>query len=120
MIEFEELPEFERDFKKRSKKYRHFPKDFDVFKDALRGSLPEEHLRGTFRISDLGDTVQTPIYKVKGFKSSDFSGKGIKSGFRIIYAYSPDDECVTFIEVYHKNKQENESRDRIYNYFKVE
>ncbi|UZE92080.1 MAG: hypothetical protein IB616_05030 [Methanosarcinales archaeon] len=116
MTAFKEVPEFAKDVKKLSKKYRHFDKDFERFKKALNASLPN-HLRRTIRIAGLGHDVKTPVYKVKTFKSSDFKGRGARSGFRIIYAHQPNDDCIIFIEAYHKNKQENESRDRIYRCF---
>lgn len=118
MTTFEEVPEFTNDIKKLGKKYHHFDGDFERFKIILQTCLPE-HPRGTFRIAGLGHTVKTPIYKVKDFRSIDFKGKGSRSGFRIIYAYLQEKDHVIFIEAYHKNKQENEDKNRIYKYFKI-
>jgi len=116
MTAFKEVPEFAKDVKKLSKKYRHFDKDFERFKKALNASLPD-HPAGATRIAGLGHSIKAPIYKVRKFRSLDFKGRGAKSGFRIIYACVPGDDCITFIEAYHKNKQQNENRDRIYEYF---
>jgi len=116
MTAFKEVPEFAKDIKKLSKKYPHFDEDFERFKKVLNASLPN-HPAGAVRIARLGHTVETPIYKVRKFRSLDFKGRGAKSGFRIIYACVPGDDSIIFIEAYHKNKQGNESRDRIYKYF---
>jgi len=75
------------------------------------------HLPGTFRISGLGEEVKVPIYKLKHFRCKSLKGKGSRSGIRVIYAYQQDKDKVTLIEVYHKNKQENENRERILKYF---
>lgn len=116
MIQFKKVPEFAKDVEKLCRKYNHFEEDFELFKKALIASLPN-HLRGTVRIAGLGHTVKTPIHKVRKFYSHDFKGRGAKSGFRIIYAHIQEDDCIFLIEAYHKNKQGNESRDRIYKYF---
>jgi hypothetical protein len=45
-------------------------------------------------------------------------GRGVNSGLRLIYAYFPDEQKITFIELYHKNDKENEDRSRITENFK--
>jgi hypothetical protein len=45
-------------------------------------------------------------------------GRGVNSGLRLIYAYFPDEQKITFIELYHKNDKENEDRIRITENFK--
>jgi mRNA-degrading endonuclease RelE of RelBE toxin-antitoxin system len=70
------------------------------------------------RISDLGREVKVPIYKLRKFRSRDFKGRGVQSGFRIIYAYEYVEKKVTLIEIYHKNKKNNENRNRILKYFR--
>jgi mRNA-degrading endonuclease RelE of RelBE toxin-antitoxin system len=82
----------------------------------LEATLPN-HLNGTFQISDLGQDVKVPVYKVKHFRCKALKGKGVKSGIRVIYAYEEYKDMVTLIEIYHKNKKENEDRDRILKYF---
>lgn len=117
-INFQAVPEFPKDLDNLSKKYRYLKEDFEKFKKVLV-STPFNFIPGNVRISDLGINVKTPIYKLKHFRSRDFKGKGSKSGFRIIYAQinEVEDDKIIFIEIYHKNNQENHNKDRIKKYF---
>ncbi|MBA7536356.1 hypothetical protein ES705_28619 [subsurface metagenome] len=116
MTEFVKTPEFSNDLKKIYKRFKSIYKDLQRFKNALELELPKR-LSGTVRISRLGHDVKVPIYKVRHFRCQSLKGKGSRSGIRIIYAYEQDEDKVTLIEIYHKNKKENEDRDRILNYF---
>jgi len=77
------------------------------------------HVHDAPRISGLGKDIILPIYKLRKFYSDDFKGKGKKSGFRVIYAYDEENEKITLIEVYHKNKQSNHDIQRIKKYFEI-
>jgi mRNA-degrading endonuclease RelE of RelBE toxin-antitoxin system len=74
-------------------------------------------LSGTVQISDIGQDVKDPIYKVRHFRCKALKGKGSRSGIRVIYAYQQDKDKVMLIEMYHKSKQGNENRERILKYF---
>ena len=115
-VEFEAVPEFPKEFKKLSKKYRSLNEDFEKFQKVLTKTLPE-HMSGTFEISGLGANVKIPIYKVKHFRSIDFRGKGSRSGFRIIYAHVQDSQKIIFVEIYHKSNKTNHDEGRIKKYF---
>jgi mRNA-degrading endonuclease RelE of RelBE toxin-antitoxin system len=115
-VEFEAVPEFPKEFKKLSKKYRSLNEDFEKFQKVLTKKLPN-HTHGTFEISDLGANVKTPMYKVTHFRSKDFKGKGSRSGFRIIYAHVQDSQKIIFIEIYHKSNKKNHDIGRIKKYF---
>ena len=112
MTDFEEIPEFARDLKKMHKKFRSIYDDLEAFEKALASGLPN-HLSGTVQISDIGQDVKDPIYKVRHFRCKTLKGKGSRSGIRVIYAYQQDKDKVMLIEIYHKSKQENENRERI-------
>jgi mRNA-degrading endonuclease RelE of RelBE toxin-antitoxin system len=115
-VKFEAVPEFKKELKKLSKKYKLLNEDFEKIRTVLTKKLPN-HTPGTFEISDLGANVKTPIYKVKHFRSRDFRGKGCRSGFRIIYAHMQNSEKIIFIEIYHKNNKTNHDEKRIKEYF---
>ncbi|MGB7532523.1 MAG: hypothetical protein WA977_06040 [Halobacteriota archaeon] len=115
MTDFEEILEFSKDLQKMHKKFRTIYDDLEAFKKALASDLPN-HLSGTVQISNLGQDVKDPIYKVRHFRCKTLKGKGSRSGIRVIYAYQQDKDKVTLIEVYHKSKQENENRERILKY----
>jgi mRNA-degrading endonuclease RelE of RelBE toxin-antitoxin system len=115
-VKFEAVPEFNKELKKLSKKYKLLNEDFESFRTVLTKKLPN-HTPGTFKISDLGANVKAPIYKVKHFRSRDFRGKGSRSGFRIIYAHMQCSEKIIFIEIYHKSNKSNHDIGRIKKYF---
>lgn len=115
-VEFEAVPEFPKELKRLSKKYKSLNEDFKNFQKVLTKTLPN-HTSGTFGVTGLGANVKTSIYKVKHFRSRDFRGKGSRSGFRIIYAHMHDSEKIIFIEIYHKNNKSNHDIERIKKYF---
>ena len=117
-IKLEAVPEFNKELKALSKKYKHLEADFKMLRRVLE-KTPINSIPGNHRISDLGVTVQTHVYKLKKFRSLDCKGKGSRSGFRIIYAHiiEEDDDKIIFIEIYHKNNQSNHDKDRILRYF---
>ena len=112
---FEELNEFKKDIKKLSKKHRTLYEDVEIVKKVLTVS-PNEKPPFSFRIDSLG--IETCIIKVKKIASKSFKGKGVNSGFRIIYAHFEKEEKIVLIEIYHKSNKEIENKERIINNFK--
>ena len=109
-ISFEELPEYKKDLKRLLRKYRTLNGDMEVVckdLDDEPGASPPY----SFRIEGLG--ITTCVIKVKKIASDSFKGRGVNSGFRLIYAYFEQEERIVFVELYHKNEKENEDRDRI-------
>ena len=115
MMNFDQLSEFQRDLKYLLKKYRTLNDDLDVVKKVLEVN-PDERPPFSFRIDNLG--IETCIIKVKKIACRALKGKGVNSGLRLIYAYFKEDQKIIFIELYHKNDQENENRVRIISNFK--
>jgi len=107
---FDELAEFEKDLKNLLKKYRTLNDDLEVLKKVLEVT-PNERPPFSFRIDNLG--LNTCIIKVKRIACKALKGRGVNSGLRLIYAYFPDEQKITFIELYHKNDKENEDRKRV-------
>ncbi|HLF33431.1 MAG TPA: hypothetical protein VI583_04310 [Cyclobacteriaceae bacterium] len=114
-MKFDQLSGFERDLKHLLKKYRTLNDDLDVVKKVLEVN-PDERPPFSFRIDNLG--IETCIIKVKKIACRALKGKGVNSGLRLIYAYFKEDQKIIFIELYHKNDQENENRVRIISNFK--
>jgi len=114
-MNIEELDEYKKDLKKLSKKYRTLPEDLEVVKKVLFVS-PNERPPFSFRIDNLG--IETCIIKVKKIASKSFKGKGVDSGFRLIYAHFENENRIVLIELYHKSKKEVEDKARITNNFK--
>ena len=112
---FDELTEFKKDLKNLLKKYRTLNEDLEVVKRVLE-VIPDERPPFSFRIDNLG--IETCIIKVKKIACKALKGRGVNSGLRLIYAHFPEEQKITFIELYHKNDKENEDKTRIMDNFK--
>ncbi len=109
-INFNELPEFSKEFKHYLKKYKTLDSDFLNFKRIII-SIPcgvGKH----FNIITVSNDIK--IIKARLFcrylKGSSF--------LRIIYAFHAAISKIEFIQIYSKNKQENEDHERIKEYLK--
>ena len=114
-MEFESLPEYDKDLKKLLKKYRTLTSDIEDVKKVL-GVRPDAQPPFSFRIDGLG--IESCVIKIKKIASDSFKGRGSNSGFRLIYAYFKETPKIVLVELYHKNDKENEDRQRILNNFK--
>jgi mRNA-degrading endonuclease YafQ of YafQ-DinJ toxin-antitoxin module len=112
---FEELAEFKKDLKALLKKYRTLNDDLNIVKVILK-KKPDERPPFSFRIDNLG--LETCIIKVKKIACKALKGRGVNSGLRLIYAYFPNEQKIIFIELYHKNENENFNLKRIKDNFK--
>ena len=115
MIDFEELPEYQKDMKRLLKKYRTLISDLDDVRKDLNDE-PGASPPYSFRIENLG--ISTCVIKIKKIASDSFKGKGVQSGFRLIYAYFEAEKRIVFVELYHKNEKTIEDRERILKNFK--
>lgn len=114
-MKFEELAPFRKDLKGYLKKFRTLEEDIGVVRQILT-FRPDEHPPFSFRIDKLG--IETCIIKVKKIACRALKGCGVNSGFRLVYAYFPDEQRIVFIELYHKSDKAQEDRERILNHFK--
>ena len=113
-MKFETLTDYDKDFKRLFKKYRTLENDVDLIKEVL-SVRPDARPPFSFRIENLG--ITSCVIKIKKIASDSFNGRGVNSGFRLIYAYFEEEERIIFIELYHKNEKENEDKERILKYF---
>ncbi|MCK5123252.1 MAG: hypothetical protein KAQ87_03850 [Candidatus Pacebacteria bacterium] len=121
-MKYEETKEFTRDFKKLLKKFASLVEDLEVNKQ-YRIELfhcKEIDSRSIFEIQRAGNTDGLKFYKVKKFQCKSLKGRGAKSGIRVTYAYFPTEQKIVFLEIYFKAKQENENRQRIADFIKIE
>ena len=100
------------------KDFRTLNDDLNTFTVALNARIPAG-LPGIERIANLGIDVVDPVFKVRKFRCRSLKGRGSNSGLRLIYAYNPATDAVTFIEIYSKGTQENEDRERIVRFMKL-
>ena len=113
------LPEFDKDFKKLSKRFRTLEKDLKVFVNTQLNLYHKQGKdnKGVLPISGLGITAPK-IYKARKFACRSLKGRGIDSGMRVIYAYWEDKDRIEFVEIYFKGDKKNEDRDRILRNYK--
>jgi len=111
----QELEEYKRDLKKLSKKHRTLKEDMDVVKKVLTVN-PKERPPFSFQIDNLG--IETCVIKVRKIASRSFKGKGVNSGFRLIYAHFEEDLKIVLVEIYHKSNKGIEDKERIISNFK--
>lgn len=114
-MEFETLPEYDKDFKRLQKKYRTLMSDIEDVKKVLR-IRPDALPPFSFRIDGLG--IESCVIKVRKIASDSFKGKGRNSGFRLVYAYFQETAKIVLVELYHKNDKANEDKERILLNFK--
>lgn len=110
MIEFDSLPEYDKDLKRLTKKFSTLTGDMEDVKKVLR-IRPDAQPPFSYRIDGLG--IKSCVIKVKKIASDSFKGRGRNSGFRLIYVYFKKAGRIVLVELYHKGEKENEDRERI-------
>ena len=106
-MSFNELPEFSKEFKRFSKKYKSLESDLKEFKNII----DVEPMGNSKHFNVITKNEQYAIIKARLFCRYL---KG--SSLRIIYAFYCESYKVDFIELYFKGEKENENRERIKEY----
>ena len=109
-MNFKNNREFEKDFKKLSKKFQSLDNDLIEFKKVLS----ESPLGIGKHFNVITKTGSVYIIKARFFCKSLK-----KKDLRIIYAYIEGKKRIEFIEMYFKGNKENEDRERIKQYVAV-
>lgn len=112
---FEELDEFNKDFKKLLKRFRTLEDDLAVVRQVLEAA-PHARPPFSFRVEGLG--IESCVIKVKKIACRSLKGRGANSGLRLIYAHFETEERIVFVELYFKADKETEDRARILKHFK--
>ena len=113
------LPEFEKDFKRLSKKFRTLEEDFKTFINTQLNLFHKKGIdnKGVVPIPGIG--IPNPkIYKARKFACRSLKGRGVDSGIRVIYAYWQEKDKLEFLEIYFKGDKENEDRGRILEHYR--
>ncbi len=113
-MKFESTIEFQKDFKRLSKKFRSLDEDLIEFKKVLN----EAPLGIGKHFNIITKTGYAYIIKARFFCKSLR-----KKDLRVIYAYIENHQIIgmvgiDFIEMYFKGEKENEDRERIKDYLK--
>jgi hypothetical protein len=107
MMNFDEIPEFQKDCKRLGKKYLSLSDDLQEFRNVVT-AVP---LGNSKHFSVIAQTGTLYIIKARLFCRYL---KG--SSLRVVYAYFEQKQRIEFIEVYFKGERENEDHDRIKKY----
>lgn len=121
MIKYTTIPEFDKDFKKLTKRYKTLPKDFELMKNAAIEVLYELRIDNNSIVKIDGFcTEKYTSNKVRKFACMSLKGRGSASGLRVIYVWEEEKRQVSFIEIYYKGDKENEDRERLQNFIKTQ
>ncbi len=107
MMNFDEIPEFQKDYKRLAKKYLSLSDDLQEFRNVVT-------------VVPLGNSkhfnviAQTEILYI--IKARLFCRYLKGSSLRVVYAYFEQRQRIEFIEVYFKGDKGNEGYDRIKKY----
>ncbi|HZV69324.1 MAG TPA: hypothetical protein VFG10_07265 [Saprospiraceae bacterium] len=114
-MKIEWLAEYEKDLKHYRKKFQTIDADVEDVKIILR-KKPDQRPPFSYRIEGLG--IETCVIKIKKIACRSLKGRGVNSGFRLIYAHFEREERIVLVELYHKADKEMEDRERIRKNFK--
>ena len=111
MANFDELPEFQKELKHLSKKYRTLDDDLEKFKmilDAQAFGIGKNFI--VVHSSPNGNIIKAYL-ACRALRNNHL--------LRVIYAYFEQEQKIEFIEIYFKGDKENEDRERIKEYLKI-
>jgi hypothetical protein len=108
-MNFNEQPDFSKEFVRLAKRYRSLPDDIEEFKKVLIA----RPLGAGKHFNVITKTEAVIVVKARLFC------KYLKgTSLRIVYAYHVAVSKIDFIEIYFKGEKENEDRERIKDYLK--
>ena len=108
-MNFNELPEFQKELKRLGRKYKSLPGDLQEFRNVV-SAIPLGNSKH-FNI-----ITQTETFYI--LKARLFCRYLKHSSLRIVYSYFEHEQRIEFIELYFKGDKENEDRERIKEYLK--
>ncbi len=121
-MNFEQTPEFLKDVKKLTKKWRSIPEDIDAAKrDILPLYIKQEgvdivRLReaffGGYKAAIIASIEDTEVIKMR----LDVAYLGRNDKVRIIFVAVKTKDIITFVELYAKNEKDREDKSRYRQY----
>lgn len=105
MINYSRHFRFDQQFKKLLKKYRTLEDDLTIVEKAAIELLYLHKIDNrSVELIPGFDRDEVKVFKIKKFACKSLSGKGVRSGIRIIYAFFPEKMKVVYLEIYYKEK----------------
>jgi hypothetical protein len=110
MSHFNQLPEFEEEFSRLSKKFTSLVEDLVKFEKLVNAN----HTGSGKNFTIIHNSQKCKIVKAR------LACKSLRNrSMRIIYAYHNDTITFVYIEIYFKGEKENENKERIKKYIKM-
>lgn len=106
-MKFKSLPEFERDLRRLSRRYKTIGDDLQVIKKIL-ALQPEARPPFSELLEDPDLGCKT--IKVKHFATKSLKGAGVLSGLQLIYDYLEDKETIVFVGLFHRPDDRRQAR----------
>lgn len=113
-MQFETLPEYDKDLKRLLKKFRTLEEDIEILKKVL-AVQPKESPPLSFRLT--GYKEEYFVVKVKKITCRALKGRGANSGLRLIYEYKESEGKIVLVEIYFKGADESENKERLQSYY---
>jgi len=117
-MDFEPVPEFEKDLARLARIYPSIKEDLERFKKVLK--IRPHQMPGAVRVSYREVKIRpgVEVYKAKRFFCKSLKRGGIKSGIRIIYGVSLSTSKIILAEIYRKERERDDcDLERIKRYF---
>ena len=103
-MNFDELPEFQKERKRLARKYRSLSEDLQEFRNVV-SVVPLGNSKH-FAVIARNETLHV-------VKARLFCRYLKGSSLRVIYSYFEQERRIEFIEMYYKGEQKNENRGRV-------
>ena len=116
MTKFSATQQFNKEFKKffKLKQHQSLKKDIQTLQNAICVN-PQGNSKHFVALKQ-----QDTIFVIKARLACRSLKKGTSTPFRVVYAYDKTINSVVFIEIYHKDKQTRENKERINEYVKAQ
>ena len=118
-MNFEQTPEFQKDLKRLTKKWRSLPDDIEAAQRDLTPLYVEQEgvdikrLRETFFNGKRATILQTAAGCEVVKMRLDVAALASNSKVRLVFIAVANTQCITFIELYAKNDKDREDAVRI-------
>lgn len=108
-MNFDELDDFSKEYRRLAKKYKSLPSDLREFKNVV-SVLPSGNSKHF--------NILTQTKNIKIIKARFFCRYLKRSSLRVIYSYIEEQKKIEFIEIYFKGNKETQNKERIKQYLK--
>ena len=113
MMNFDEIPDFQKELKQLGKKYKSLPEDLQEFCKVV-STEPLGNSKHFHTLRNVDAQTESPLIVKARLFCKYLKG----SSLRIVYCYFKRERRIEFIELYYKGDKESEDKGRIDDYLK--